>query len=182
MSDILNSLTISDWLQALSIIFSTLISIVSIFIAISTLKQTNKITKEANRPYIVIFIDAITLNGSSDKYLIIKNFGNTSATINSIECSSDIDFCAGLNPFKNLKNLTIAPGQSISTYCNFDKNKEAFTCSINYFHQKDIYNDIFDLNPSYTSGLLSVTRSTSNMSSLERTLWTCSNELIRSKF
>ena len=78
---------LSDIINIISIIASTSVSIIAIYYshkAVKTASEANKltaeITEEANRPVIVAYLDTIEIN-DFHKYLVIKNFGNTSATI-----------------------------------------------------------------------------------------------------
>ncbi|WP_375708741.1 hypothetical protein PJ261_08625 [Streptococcus dysgalactiae] len=93
----MGNITINDYISMLSIAVSTLVSIVSIYyshkavkIASNANQLTAKITAEANRPIIVAYLDTIEIN-EFHKYLVIKNFGNTSATILDLKFSKDID-------------------------------------------------------------------------------------------
>ena len=101
-----SKLSMEIQVDIISILASTLISVISIIIALISLIQTNKITKEANRPSVIIFLESISVTSARNKYLVVKNFGNTPAKIDNIICSREIDFCFGLNPFKDLINST----------------------------------------------------------------------------
>ncbi len=69
-------MTISNWISVASII-------VSLGIASWSAYQTKVAAQLASRPYISIYLEAIDTVYFS-KYLVIKNFGNSSAVITSI--------------------------------------------------------------------------------------------------
>lgn len=69
-------ITISDWIHVAAINISSLISIISIIIAVKSLQTTKKSMEDANKPYIACYIDMVEV-GHFQKYLIIKNFGRT---------------------------------------------------------------------------------------------------------
>ncbi|WP_294359020.1 hypothetical protein [uncultured Clostridium sp.] len=182
MINILNQLTISDEIQVLAIIVSAIVSIISIIIAVITLRQTNKINKEANRPYIVIYITCTQSLSIQNNYLVIKNFGKTSATIRNIKCSRNVDFCCGKDPFKNIINSTLAPGQSLCTVCSFKENKSEFMYSVEYMNSKDIYYDEFIINPEYSKNLIYVENTSSNLGELEKVILNSTEQIIKSTF
>ena len=84
------SLSTSDKIQIISIISSTLISVISIGIAVATLKQSNYITRESNRADIVFFIDK--KRTESFYSLIIKNFGNSSGKVIDIDMNPKLSY------------------------------------------------------------------------------------------
>ncbi|AUM96335.1 MULTISPECIES: hypothetical protein [Clostridium] len=182
MDNFLNQLKPSDYIQIITALISFIISIVSIFIAIASLRQTNKITKEANRPDVVIYLQCTQTQNIQHKYLVIKNFGKTSAIIKNICCSREVDFCRGLNPFENLINNTLAPGQSLCTICDFKNNDNSFSCNIDYKNGLDNYSGSFLLNPRFTKGLLYSNNTSSHLSTLEKTIINSTEQIIKSHF
>lgn len=175
-------MTTSDIIQIIAIVASVITSIISIGIAIATLRQTNKITKDANRPDIAIYFQCTQSGSLQNRYLVIKNFGKTSATIKNITCSRPLDFCYGLDPFKNLINNNLASGQSICTICNFDETDDVFSCTIDYNHGKDSYSESFLLNPRFTEGLLYPVNNSGHLSTLEKTIINSTEQIIKSHF
>ncbi len=75
-----------------------------------SLKLTQKSIEEANRPYIVCYMDYVDV-GYFQKYLVIKNFGKTPAIIKSIETDKEIEEFKNGKALDSLNNVTIAPGQ-----------------------------------------------------------------------
>lgn len=176
------SLDLNMRVQIISIITTCIISIISIVIALATLIQTNKINKDANRPYIVISIDFIHVSSSRNKYIIIKNFGKTAGKIKSLSTSRDIDFCGGLNPFSNLTNVMLAPNQSIVTACDFKSNSESILFNITYSDSRKSYTENFNIIPTFSSEIITKKNSASNYSNTENLLVHITEEIIRSQF
>ncbi len=143
----------SDIIQIISIICSSILSIIAIVISVLTLVQNHKIIFESNKPNIVIFSKVISFSGPYT-YLILKNFGNSGATLLNVESNKDLKSFFDRVPFKNLKNTFIAPNQSfiypllpdvelgktISFTINYKYlNKEySENCTVTFEHYKDI--------------------------------------------
>lgn len=75
--------TLSDIIQLIGIIVSFFTSIVAITISFKTLRQNSKIIEETTRPYISIYFD-YTQMGEPTGYFVVKNFGSTTAIIDSL--------------------------------------------------------------------------------------------------
>lgn len=162
-------LNTSDKIQVISIVTTTFISLVSIGIAISTLKQNNKMIEESTRPYVVVY--ASITNFQQPLYrLIVKNFGKSGATITSFDTNHDlINFTFAddtRRPFENLKNTFIAPGQSFVSTVDYKKmleqNIKIINFKIRYTFENKIYNESIDLNILSALGLLSPRAATSD--------------------
>ena len=108
-------MTTSDIIKVLSIITSTIIGLISIYysnkaikIASNANKLTAEITAETNRPVVVAYLETVEIE-SFHKYMVIKNFGNTPATI------LDLKFMQSIDEYDfNMSSLigyTIAPSQ-----------------------------------------------------------------------
>ncbi|HEM3681599.1 TPA: hypothetical protein ACGO1P_001622 [Streptococcus suis] len=108
-------MTASDIIEVLSIITSTIIGLISIYysnkaikIASNANKLTAEITAETNRPVVVAYLETVEIE-SFHKYMVIKNFGNTPATI------LDLKFMQSIDEYDfNMSSLigyTIAPSQ-----------------------------------------------------------------------
>lgn len=108
-------MTSSDIIELLSIITSTIIGLISIYysnkaikIASNANKLTAEITAETNRPVVVAYLETVEIE-SFHKYMVIKNFGNTPATI------LDLKFIQNIDEYDfNMSSLigyTIAPSQ-----------------------------------------------------------------------
>ena len=149
---------LSDIINIISIIASTSVSIVSIYyshkavkIASDANKLTSEITEEANRPVIVAYLDTIEIN-DFHKYLVIKNFGNTSATILDLKFSKDVD-TLGFN-MSSLIGYTMAPSQKFMHILDNDL-KDTIAVNIIYKNQTGkTYDEEYLVKTDATSKLL----------------------------
>ena len=149
---------LSDIINIISIIASTSVSIVSIYyshkavkIASDANKLTSEITEEANRPVIVAYLDTIEIN-DFHKYLVIKNFGNTSATILDLKFSKDVD-TLGFN-ISSLIGYTMAPSQKFMHILDNDL-KDTIAVNIIYKNQTGkTYDEEYLVKTDATSKLL----------------------------
>lgn len=146
-------MSVSDKIEIASIICSSILSIVAIVISVVTLVQNNKMIFESNKPNIVIFSKVISFT-TPYSYLILKNFGNSGATILNIQYDKDLKSFFDRVPFKNIENTFIAPNQSfaypllpstkLDETINFTinykyLNKEySENCTVTFEHYKDI--------------------------------------------
>ena len=89
MKTFFNSLNPSDIIQLFGIIASLITSIVAITISLVTLRQNSKMIEDASRPIISIYGESIN-PGSPVFYIVIKNFGSSSAYITQFDY--DFDF------------------------------------------------------------------------------------------
>lgn len=175
-------MNMSDWLQLISIIVSSIIAVISIIISVLTLRQTNRITFESNRTYINIYLSAVAMGGDNSVYLVIKNHGNTVGKILDIKCSiSDIKKVFILDPFKNLINYELAPRQSFSTYID-TTGLEPFTCTIKYSQGKKIFEESYELNPHFASGMIHIVRQSSSKNEVYDALRNVTEAYIKSQF
>ncbi len=169
----------SDIIGLISIAVGTITSIVSIYIAVKSLKQTNKSIIDANRSDVVVYSDYIQVDSKRMNYLIIKNFGRTSAVIDSVEFSND-DFYAKHKPFYNLSNCSIAPNQSYSSRVLYKKNPYiSFEVTIKYHDNIASYNKTFPINTEAIAKQLVNLTTSSNQGTLEKTISTIGQEFLR---
>jgi len=126
----MENLKISDWIQVIAIIVTLLVATVSFIQTQRSLKMSQRTIEEASRPYISIYIESIdTIH--FEKYIVIKNFGATSAKIT--ELSFDVDL-ENFNQRNNLQSLvcgTLAPNQKYTSSLDPCFNK-TITTSIKY--------------------------------------------------
>ncbi|EGP5619480.1 hypothetical protein DUC53_001679 [Enterococcus faecium] len=140
-------MSISDWIQVIAILVSLAVSVISIV-------QTRKSTLEANKPYVSIYVDIIDTSFFG-KYLVVKNFGKTSAKILSLEFQGlDKDPINKKRQLQSLVGGTIAPNQKFSTTVENDFT-EIVTAKIIYEDYKGkITKESFTLNFSQTSDMM----------------------------
>lgn len=152
--------SISDIIQIISIIISSVFTIISIGIAVLSLKKSQKAIEltetsieEANRPYIVVYSDCIQVASTIHQYLIVKNFGKIGATITSLKITPPYkkDLSNGESGgFTKLDNTFLAPNQTLTTvlFSDYSKNKRVgvTNISITYKTSKKEYIDNFIIN------------------------------------
>lgn len=130
-----SSLTVSDIIEIVGIIASLITSIVAITISIVTMRQNSKMIEESTRAIIAIYGESIN-TGSPVFYFVIKNFGNSLATITKFTSDFDFTGCYGFKTGRNwiadLNNCTIAPGQSRICKIDYDKITRPITFDIEY--------------------------------------------------
>lgn len=172
-------MTTSDIIQIISIIVGTITSIVSIYIAVKSLKQANKSIIDANRSDVVIYSDYIQVNSQIMHYLIIKNFGRSSAVIDSIEFSNN-NFYAINKPFYNLSNCSIAPNQAYSSRVKYKNDPYiSFEVTIQYHDSINNYSKTFSINTEAIAKQLVGLITSDDQGPLEKTISTIGQELLR---
>lgn len=153
MKKFFNSLDPSDWIQVVAIAATVIISLVSIVIASKSLRMTRKSIEDANKPYIGCYVDMVDV-GHFQKYIVVKNFGKTPATIISIEFDKEIDSLGRNGKLNSLENTLIAPGQNFISVIDSDE-KATVIAKVIY---KDMENQLthlnFTLNLDFTSDLM----------------------------
>lgn len=135
------TLSISDVIQIISIVCSSLLSIISVIIALAALLQGNKALKESTRPYITISYEVINSSKPST-FFVIKNYGHTAAKIISFEhnleiVEKDIDF-----QFSKIVGSYFAPGQkNIYWFDALSVSQNEICFDISYQCGKKIYKE-----------------------------------------
>ena len=110
-------MSISDCIALLGIIVTAFLTFVSLWQSKTAINLTKQSIEEANRPYVVLYYDETQTVHSIHTYLIIKNFGNTGAYIESVTASPKIGSYPVWenNPFELFSNHFIAPKQSVTS-------------------------------------------------------------------
>lgn len=123
----LSELTTSDIVQIIGIISTGITSIIAIVISVIAIKQSSKSLEEATRPYISAYVSS-TQFGQPIAYIVLKNFGNTSAVISDFKCNVDLSkhtYNPNAIPFDKINGLSLSPRQKIIYPINLrDENKE----------------------------------------------------------
>lgn len=106
-------------------ILSFILAAVSVITVVITIKQNSKMIEASTRPYIGIYNASFHVRNVSSYFIIIKNFGQSSAFIE--EFSSDINLSeislqpSQQIPFNGLQGTEIMPGQSFKTAIDYNK-------------------------------------------------------------
>ncbi|EAD0633842.1 hypothetical protein FLR18_13740 [Listeria monocytogenes] len=149
-------MTTSDWIQILSIFATLIISTASIVIALKSLKLTKISIESANRPYVTCYLDMVVV-GHYQKYLIIKNFGTSSAVIKNISFLGEI-ILENENNLESLHETIIAPNQKfIISIAKEVPDKSIISVVINYQDlQRNRFTEKFQLNPNFSKDIIYV--------------------------
>lgn len=108
-------LTPTDIIEIIGILATLITSIVAIAISVKTLKQNSKMIEESTRPYISMYLGT-TYFSNTTMYLIMKNYGTSSAVITNFSCSYDLSHLAidkEYVPFSHIVGSTLCPGESL---------------------------------------------------------------------
>lgn len=143
-------MSITNWISVVAII-------VSLGIAVWSAYQTRIAAQLASRPFISVYPEAIDTVYFS-KYLVIKNFGKTGATIKNIKfdkidkkAAHSNDIVLGLS---GLVGGTIGPFQKLTMFID-DRYNTPITLSITYadYNGKQ-YNQTFEIKTDMMSRML----------------------------
>lgn len=178
-------LTISDVIEIVGIAASLVTSIVAIVISVKTLKQNSQMIEESSRPYVAVYREYIQVLNTPHEYLVIKNFGATGATIDSLTIDPPFeksDICN--NPgFNHISGTFIAPNQTINTtvFANaFNNNRTGITTiSIKYHSGSKKYHESFYLNEDLQNDIRFTKPVPSKNKSLEEIVSRATEELLR---
>ena len=139
----------SDVIQLISIIVASVIGVASIIISAFSLRQNSKMIEESTRPAISVY-GSMTNFGTPQLYVVVKNFGQTTATITKFDY--DFDFLGNqayadsknINDWlKKLSNATLAPGQSMICALDYNNINKPITFTIEYKSSTKTYPDKF---------------------------------------
>lgn len=127
-------MSLSDTLELIGILASTITSIIAIVISVLTLKQNSKMIEDSSRPYIGIY-GLSTYVCDRNYYIILKNYGTSTACIESLTYDFDIALLSkneNYEPFSHIDGASIAPGQSYRCAIDFDKATQRKLTCINF--------------------------------------------------
>lgn len=154
-------------------VLSFLLAIISVITVIVTLKQNSIILENESRAYISIYGDTINCKGIIF-YLVIKNFGKSSAIITSLECDVDLSkysYDNEIKPFSHMKNTLIAPNQSYKCALQhvslFHSGIKSLNFKISYECNNKKYSDNFCINLESFSDSICPKSSVKNNNELE---------------
>ncbi|MCX4326423.1 MAG: hypothetical protein OSJ45_03895 [Lachnospiraceae bacterium] len=146
-----------------SCILTFVLSAISVVILIVTIRQNSLMLENESRAYIAIYGE-ITYINAMNFYLIIKNFGKSSAIINSLECDTDLSkfaYVETLVPFSNMENASIAPNQSFRCALQhgllFLSKIPSINFKVTYTSNDKKYSETFCVNLKALTGLVNAT-------------------------
>lgn len=177
----MDNINIASLVQIISSMVGIGTSIVAIFISVLSLRATRSSIEEANRPYVVVYRDYIQVLSSIHEYLIIKNFGKSGATIDSIIFEpSYIDSTTDKGLFEHTRNTFIAPGQSISTVVPTNAfGEEHVKITIKYHTEKKEYQEVITLNQEASRDISFVKVKPPKSKSIQEVMTNATEEILR---
>lgn len=131
-------MTISDWINAILCVLSFSLAAISVVTVVVTLKQNKKMIESSTRAYVTVSGQSINVQ-SSEFMLVIKNYGQSIALIETIEFDISLKpymYALDIEPFAAISNTTLCPNQNI--VCNLDPvkmgkdNVKKIVCNISY--------------------------------------------------
>lgn len=116
-------MNISIIINIILCILSSILAAISVATVIVTLRQNSAMIENSSRAYVSVYGDIINCQNPIF-YLIVKDFGQSSAFIMSLKCDTDLNkfsYAENLHPFSHLENTSIAPNQKFK--CTLDQLK-----------------------------------------------------------
>lgn len=112
----MGNLDASNFIQLLGILVSLLTSVIAIIISLKSIKQNSEMIKNASKPVISIYIDAITICEQTS-FFVLKNFGTSPAkithfTYDSVLKTTPQKFPLLCEQFDYVNGIILAPGQT----------------------------------------------------------------------
>lgn len=112
----MGNLDASNFIQLLGILVSLLTSVIAIIISLKSIKQNSEMIKNASKPVISIYIDAITICEQTS-FFVLKNFGTSPAkithfTYDSVLKTTPQKFPLLCEQFDYANGIILAPGQT----------------------------------------------------------------------
>lgn len=131
-------MTTSDWIQSIAIVTSLIVALIAILQTRAAAKTTERTIQEANRPNIALYVETLD-TVYFHKYIVLKNFGNTSATIIDLTFEGELDKYNNEFKMETLIGGTVAPQQKFTS--SLEENfKKTIVGSITY---KDFNENIY---------------------------------------
>lgn len=149
MHDFIKALTPSDIINLVAIAVSLCVSVPAIIIAVLTLRQNSRMIEQSTRPVLQIYPHHL----NSLIYIVVKNFGQSACTIDSISCdhqftqNDTLDHDYGSDVFGHLVGAMFAPGYAIR--CPLRAScapTEDLEFKITYHSSEKTYSDVFCFN------------------------------------
>lgn len=107
---------VSDWINISLCILSFVLAAISVVTVVITLRQNHHMIENATRPYVTIY-GAVTAFDATTFYLVLRNYGQSSALITEFSSSVDLSKLVLQDrfpvPFEHIVGHTLAPNQAI---------------------------------------------------------------------
>lgn len=106
-------IAITDWIETAVAVVTMLAALISLWQSRKSLKLTQESIKSTSRPYLSIYVEQMD-TVAFQKYIVLKNFGASSATIKSIKFNGSLDEL-NKGQLQSVINSSIAPGQKLTS-------------------------------------------------------------------
>ena len=179
-------LSTSDWIELIGIVASLITGIIAIIISVKTLKQNSIMIEESTRPYIVVYREYVQVLSSIHEYLVIKNYGKTGATIDSLSIEppyEKTDLPKKVSISDGISGQFLAPSQSLTTvlFANaFKNNRTGITrFTISYHTLEKSYSDTFTIREDLKNDIGFVKPEPSANQSIQKVIAKVTEEILR---
>lgn len=140
---------ISTIVNIILCILSFILAVISVVTVIIILRQNNRMIEESTRPFISVYTDEINA-GDPFFYLVVKNFGKSTAYITKFEYDFNFNGCYKTRNdrdyLQQLNNAVLAPGQSRICTLDYQRIDRAVTFTLEYHSgAKKTYSDKFTI-------------------------------------
>lgn len=144
-------MTLDQTIETIGIVVTFFTGVVAIIISMKTLKQNSVMIEESTRPNLSIYFGT-TYFSSVTEYLIIKNFGFSAATVESLTTDFDLSLL-GIDkkhpPFKEIEGTNLAPEEKILYPINLQNlpgdKAPHIKINIRYRSETKTYTSSFDI-------------------------------------
>ena len=184
---LLTGITITDVIQAFAATIGIIASLIALWQSKKSIKLTEKSIREANRPVVAVYLEYSQVISTPKEYLVIKNFGNTPATIDLLELDTKINIIKDGEIFTHSVPFILAPKQSFSTVLRVDvfdsqQAEQNINVKINYHDSIQQYSDTFNLNQNLVKDMRFSKTKPSKNSTVQQVLSQTTEEIIRKNF
>jgi len=184
LSALLTGITITDVIQAFAATIGIIISLIALWQSKKSIKLTEKSIREANRPVIAMYLEYTQVLNTPKEYLVIKNFGNTLATIDSIEMDTKIQIIEDGEIFSQSIPFSLAPNQSFSTILRInifgpEEEERIINVNVSYHDSIQQYSDTFKLNQNLVKDMRFSKSNPSKKSTVQQILSQTTEEILR---
>lgn len=146
----------SNTINIVLCVLSFILAFISVVTVVMTLRQNSKMLESSTRPIVSVYTESIN-PGIPMLYLVVKNFGTSTAYMTKFETDFDFSDCYkyknSRNYIEDLSHCVIAPGQSRICLLDYDKLSCPVTFSISYKSSIRTYNEVFCIDLKAASSL-----------------------------
>lgn len=178
-------MSVSDIIQIVSIVCTSLLSVIAIIISVLTLRKSSKTIIESSRANIMLYFD---VSSKSNSYIVLKNFGNSSGKIINIKISPELypykgttmNITNAIDKGIDFTNVVLAPNQAIRTWFPFINHPDKqFQIKLSYKTLGKIYTENYSLNINYVDKLNYLYVKSIDINDDKEALVTINNTLMR---